>query len=119
MRDNEAAELLDDLPPRQRAEVLDVYSAVTVLMAARDDTDKTYTAIAASMTQFCEKHLIVGLAMVAGEFVKLLAEGTGRSVEDVVRQNLAARHTDPVDMEMFDIIIGVADSGVLPEGLQS
>jgi hypothetical protein len=106
--DREARALLMELPKEAQAEVLDVYSCVSALMATRCE-DSLRRAMAASLTQFCSEDLIGGLAIAAGEWVKMLAEGTGRTVDEVVRQTLASRHPDPTDLEMFDTILGYAD----------
>ena len=117
--DPAAAALLNELPTSVKGEVLDVYCSMTALMAARDDKDKMLTSLMALQTQFCTEHAVVGLAIVAGEFIKLLAEGTGQSVDDVVRNTLKARHADPTDTEIFDIILSVADGDAIPDGLGS
>ena len=113
-----ATATLRSMPERAQAEVLDVYTAVSVVMAARSDTENLYRAIQASKMQFCDEHLIGALAVSAGAFVKMVAEMLGQSVDDVVRNTLKARHSDPTDMEMYDMILEVATTGEMPDLFQ-
>jgi hypothetical protein len=118
MADPIARAVISSMPEVNQMEVLDVYSSIVILMAARDDIHHTSTAMTAMRQQFCEEHVAIGIAVAAGEFVKMLAEMLGQSVDEIVRNTLKSRHGDPTDLEMFDIIVKFADTGEMPEGIE-
>jgi hypothetical protein len=96
---------------KAHAELADVVLGVAGVASARQDV-LTTVRILDVVEAIAPKGMLPSLLIASeGTYINMLAEGTGRRPEEVVRGALAARHSDPKDVELFDALLASLEGG--------
>lgn len=97
-------------PPRSADDLaaLDTMTASTVALAARDDVEKVFSSLGGLLDQFCPHEVIVVLLRREARFVKMIAEGTQQSTDDVLVGDLRRRRGDFLADELAAMVAVMA-----------
>lgn len=101
---------------RAKAEILDVMLALSTAFAAAGDQQRTLTSIMTVVTEFDPTELLMAAIVRGAKFVRMIAEGTGQTTDQVVRGVLMSTHNDPEDIAMFDDTLKLLRSITREEG---
>lgn len=94
----------DQLPPKERNEILDIVCAGMVLKAVETDAPATVASVLAAQEQFTLEELLLCQVVRQAKFVEKISQAGSLTPAQVIRQDLTRRHP-PEDLEIYDLMV--------------